>query len=73
MFEELEEEMRDESASASELFLTFLQWARAASEQASEDEFLTGVSLGMQRLARHGSCSATVASEVEHEASVHEL
>ena len=65
--------MRNESAQSSELFLTFLHWARAASERALEENSL-GVTLGMRVPPRHGSCCSYKTSiEAEHEASIHEL
>lgn len=65
--------MHDETGSASELFLTFLQLARIASDQIGDDESLAGVTLGMHGAARHASCCSCDSSEIEHEAHVHEL
>jgi hypothetical protein len=65
--------MHDESGSTRELFLTFLQWARVAIVQASEDEIQTGMTLGMAPTARHGSCCDGIPIEIERENSVHEL
>jgi hypothetical protein len=65
--------MRHEATGASELFLTFLHWARALSERAHDTVPATGVALGMRARPRHGSCSASGAIESRHEARVHEL
>jgi hypothetical protein len=52
--------MGEEAASASELFLTWLHWARAASARMPEDHAtFPGMTLGTQSGQRHGFCSVT--------------
>jgi hypothetical protein len=63
--------MREDGAT-SKVFLTFLHWARALSERSQDDD-MTGVTVGMRLLPRHGTCFGSNPIEVEHEASVHEL
>jgi hypothetical protein len=66
--------MREEGTLSSELFVTFLHWARAIhDERLANDELVTDVTFGMEGAARHGSCCESHPIEVEHEASVHEI
>jgi hypothetical protein len=68
-----ENDMPDE-AKPSDLFLTFLSWARAASEQNPRHSLpVTGVTIGMSASRRHVSCYRLGAAEADHEATIQEL